>query len=193
MKFFSQILNLKFLGLLLLYSCSTSTLESYVWENGKDFNIENGIIFKQGKLFSGELIKKYENGAIHSRSEYVDGQLNGIFQSWHINGNLIEFREYTKGVKTGIHKGWWSNSKPKFVYNFNNQGQYEGELLEWTKLGGTYKIMNFNSGKEVGHQRIWDEDGNIKCNYTAINGDRFGLVNMKNCYSVNNENGEIEM
>jgi antitoxin component YwqK of YwqJK toxin-antitoxin module len=193
LKFLSQILSLSFAGILLLCSCSTNTLESFDWENGKGFNVENGIISRNDKLFSGELIKKYENGIIHSKAEYTDGKLNGQFESWSSNGNLIESRFYTKGVKTGFHKGWWSNSKPKFTYSFNDQGQYEGQLLEWSESGRQFKIMNFKNGKEAGHQRIWDEDGNIKCNYTAINGDRFGLVNMKNCYSVDNENSKINM
>jgi antitoxin component YwqK of YwqJK toxin-antitoxin module len=179
--------------MLLLYSCSTNTLESFDWENGKNFSVENGIISRNDKLFSGELIKKYENGTIHSKAEYTDGKLNGRIETWSSNGDLIESRLFTEGIKTGIHKGWWLNSQPKFEYNFNNQGQYEGELLEWLESGRQFKIMNFKNGKEAGHQRIWDEDGNIKCNYTAINGDRFGLVNMKNCYSVDNDNSKINM
>jgi antitoxin component YwqK of YwqJK toxin-antitoxin module len=179
--------------MLLLYSCSTNTLESFDWENGKGFNVENGIISRNDKLFSGELIKKYENGTIQSKAEYTDGKLNGNFESWYSNGNIFENRLYSAGIKVGLHKGRWSNSQPKFEYNFNNQGQYEGELLEWLESGIPFKVMNFEKGKEAGHQRIWDEKGNIKCNYTAINGDRFGLVNMKNCYSVDNENSKINM
>jgi len=179
--------------MLFLWSCSTTTLDSYTWENGKSFSVENGVVSKEGVLFSGTIIKKFKNGNIQSKAQYLNGKLNGTLESWYLDGDLSENRSYSNGIKTGVHKGWWSNSKPKFIYNFNTAGQYEGELLEWTKLGGTYKIMNFNNGKEAGHQRIWDEKGNIKCNYTAINGDRFGLVNMKSCYTVDNENSEVKM
>jgi len=174
-------------------SCTHQTLDSVNWDGEIGFSIENGIVSKNGNLFSGELIKKYENGTIQSKAYYTRGKLNGIFESWYLDGTLFENRMYTNGVKTGRHKGWWSNSKPKFSYNFNAKGQYEGELLEWSESGKRFKIMNFENGKEAGHQRIWDDKGNIKCNYTAINGDRFGLVNMKNCYSVDNENSEIKM
>ena len=186
--------HILFLGLIFLFACSEGAeVKSELWNNGQGFKVDNGIMFKDKVPFTGEIVKMYENGKVHSKTNYVNGQMHGVSDSWYADGHLLESRHYTKGYKTGIHKGWWQNSKKKFIYSFNDTGQYEGELLEWTETGQPYKIMNYKNGKEAGHQRIWDEEGNIKSNYTAINGDRYGLVNMKNCYTVDNESNEIKM
>ena len=185
------ILLLTVLG---LNSCSVNgDVDSVIWDNGKDFTSKNGLLLKGNDLFTGQIVKKYENQSVQSKSNYVDGKMDGSYKSWYSNGNLFESRTYVAGFKTGIHEGWWPNSNKKFIYNFNDIGQYEGELLEWTEIGQQFKIMNYVKGKEAGHQRIWDADGNIKSNYTAIDGDRFGIVNMKNCYSVENEKNKVKM
>ena len=180
--------------LLILNSCSfKSDINSVNWDNGTNFTIVNGLMLENSELFTGEILKMYDNQTIQSKTHFVAGKKHGSFNTWHSNGDIFESREYAHGFKIGIHQGWWPNSKQKFIYNFNELGQYEGELLEWSITGQSIKIMNYKNGKEAGHQRIWDSEGIIKSNYTAINGDRFGLVNMKNCYSVDNETNEVSM
>ena len=48
LKFENQIVALSILGMLLLCSCSTNTLESFDWKNGSNFTIENGIVSRNG-------------------------------------------------------------------------------------------------------------------------------------------------
>ena len=31
---------------------------------------------------------------------------------------------------------------------------------------------------------IWDLDGNIKANYEVINGERYGLIGLKKCFTI---------
>jgi antitoxin component YwqK of YwqJK toxin-antitoxin module len=47
------------------------------------------------------------------------------------------------------------------------------------------------NGKEEGTQKAFKSDGRIKANYTVINGERFGLIGMKRCFTVDNEESQI--
>ena len=77
------------------------------------------------------------------------------------------------------------------IYQFNNKGQYEGDIRDWFENGLPYRKMNYVNGKEVGSQKIWNNEGKIMGNYSVVNGERFGLVNFKNCYTVINSKNQV--
>ena len=83
------------------------------------------------------------------------------------------------------HLGWWEDGTPKFEYHFNTKGAYEGKRKEWYKNGQLVRDFNYVSGKEVGSQRMWAKNGKIRANYEVKNGERFGLIGLKKCYTVN--------
>ena len=61
----------------------------------------------------------------------------------YADGKLYEQRFYEKGIKTGIHKGWWNNGNLRFEYHFNNEGEYNGEVKEWYTNGQLMKFFHF--------------------------------------------------
>jgi antitoxin component YwqK of YwqJK toxin-antitoxin module len=52
--------------------------------------------------------------------------------------------------------------------------------------------FNYKNGKETGSQRLWKPDGSIKANYEVVNGERFGLIGLKKCYTVTVDKNEIK-
>ena len=38
---------------------------------------------------------------------------------------------------------------------------------------------------------MWELDGGIRANYVVKNGHRYGLIGLKNCKSVENEEGSL--
>ena len=92
---------------------------------------------------------------------------------------------YEEGKKVGIHKSWFENGQQKFEYPYNQKGFYQGALKEWFPNGQLIREFNYVEGKESGTQKMWLENGNIRANYTVIDGERFGLIGLKKCYSVN--------
>ena len=44
--------------------------------------------------------------------------------------------------------------------------------------------FNYINGKEAGKQLLLKSNGNIKANYEVVNGERFGLIGLKKCYTV---------
>lgn len=82
--------------------------------------------------------------------------------------------------------GWWSNGNQKFIYHFSD-GLQKGVSKEWFESGQLLREMHYANGQEEGSQKMWNEDGSIRANYVVKNGRRFGLIGLKNCKSVNDE------
>ena len=93
-------------------------------------------------------------------------------------------RQYYNGVKVGLHRGWWENKNLKYRYFFSNNGKYNGKVEEGYVNGQKLKEFNYSKGLEKGKQKLWDLDGNIKANYEVINGERYGLIGLKKCFTI---------
>lgn len=177
---------------LFIFSCSVQNdLNIVDWNEGENFELINGVLHHKGGLFSGELNKFFPNKQLKIKSNYHLGKLDGVTRKWFQDGNLSEERQYSNGHKTNNHSGWWPDGANRFVYQFNDQGQYEGNILDWFENGLPYRNMNYVNGKEVGPQKIWNNAGKLMGNYSVVNGDRFGLLNFKNCYTVVNSKNQI--
>lgn len=144
----------------------------------------NGVLEFKKEPLTGRLISNYANGNLKSEIFYEEGKKNGSEKYWLENGDLAQERFYINGLKTGIHSAWWDLETPKFVYHFNNQGEFDGEVKEWYRSGQLYMRFNYKKGKESGSQRLWKIDGSVKANYEVVNGERFGLIGLKKCYQV---------
>jgi len=146
--------------------------------------LENGVLKHEGKPFSGNLISFYDDKSNKSNTHYLNGKKEGLEEIWYYSGVLASERFYHKNKKTGIHKGFWENRKPKFLYHFNSIGEYMGSVEEWYFTGQKYKDFNYLNGEEVGKQKLWYETGVIRANYEVFNEERFGLIGLKNCTPV---------
>ncbi|WP_025740476.1 toxin-antitoxin system YwqK family antitoxin [Aquimarina pacifica] len=172
-------------------SCTNEVQKQRIDFSNPDLKLENGVLMYKTKPFEGNIIRKFDTGALRSDIEYTQGRKNGYEKQWYTDGSLAIERFYTKGIKTGIHKGWWKNSNPKFVYPFNSEGAYDGKLSEWYSNGQPYRVFNYSNGNEAGPQKLWKKDGRIKANYEVRNGERFGLIGLKKCYTVTTNSNEI--
>jgi len=141
--------------------------------------------------FDGFLKSYYDSKKTKSKAHYNQGKKEGLETILHQNDSVASKRFYTKGVKTGIHKAWWENGNPKFVYHFNDKGEYNGNVKEWYTSGTLYKDFNYMNGKESGSQKLWYQTGKIKANYEVVNGERFGLIGLKKCYQVTVGSDEV--
>ena len=179
----------KFLYSLILMSvfvsCKNNNIIS-VNASNNGLKLMNGILELSKVPYTGKLTTSYSNENLKSEIFYVNGKKNGSEKFWFENGVLAQERFYLNGFKSRIHKGWWDAEQPKFVYHFNNRGEFNGEVKEWYRSGQPYMSFNYENGKEKGSQQLWKADGTIKANYEVVNGERFGLIGLKKCYSVSN-------
>lgn len=157
-----------------------------------NLKLENGILFYKENPFKGTLVSYYEVEKLKSQVEYIDGKKHGSEKQWYANGDKLIERFYKEGFKTDIHKSWWEDGTQKFEYHFNKKGEFHGFVKEWYKSGQIFRDFNYVAGKELGSQRLWKDNGSIKANYEVVNGERFGLIGLKKCYTVTVNEDEIE-
>lgn len=175
MRFFLFILSF-----ILFYTCN----EPSVYFKNDFFENKHNILYFRNSPFSGLMIDTL-NFEYIKKTNYEDGLKNGTAVSFYKNLDTASLRYYKKGVKVGIHKGWWPNKKEKFLYYFNSNGEYDGEIKQWHFNGIPFKILNYKNGREFGYQKIWNDRGVLKANYFIDeNSERFGLIGIKKCYST---------
>ncbi len=180
------------LGLLFVFTSCVRNIEKQTVEaSDPTLELDNGVLLYQGKAFDGRITARFSNGLLQSEVEYAAGRKNGYEKHWHSDGSRATERFYTRGLKTGIHQAWWADGTPKFVYHFNEAGEYHGAVSEWYASGQRYKSFHYRDGQAFGSQKLWKEDGSIKANYEVRNGERFGLIGLKKCYTVTADSDEI--
>jgi len=169
--------------ILLLTSCYNNDIEYFIKGDIKT-ELLNGVLFLNNKPFKGILLSYHENGTKKSEIRYKKGKKYGMEKKWYKDGKIRMERQYYNGIKINIHKGWWENEKLKYRYVFDNNGRYNGKVEEWYINGQKLREFNYTEGLENGKQKLWDLDGNIKANYEVINGERYGLIGLKNCFTI---------
>jgi len=185
-----RVLLLVIGSLVLFSSCEREQLE--VDKASSQLELVNGVLYYQNSPLDGLLIAKYNKTSYEMKLQYKDGRKNGYEKRWYSNGQLAQNRTYSRGVKIGDHLGWWENGISKFEYHFNEKGEYDGNRKEWYKNGQLVRDFNYLNGKEKGSQRMWASNGKIRANYVVKNGERFGLIGLKKCYTVNTDSNELQ-
>lgn len=144
------------------------------------------ILYLGHNLFSGFLIQKNTNDQVLSKTGYFEGKLQGEASQCYPDGTPKEVRFYDANKKVGEHLGFWPNGTKKFEYYFKAD-LHEGTLREWYANGQPFRQFHYKNGKENGSQKMWKEDGTIRANYVVKDGRRYGLIGLKNCKSISDE------
>jgi antitoxin component YwqK of YwqJK toxin-antitoxin module len=103
-----------------------------------------------------------------------------VVRKWYADGRIAEERGYTKGEKTGTHRGWWPNGMPKFECHFEN-GRSTGTCREWYSDGRLATVHRFEGGSEAGLQQGWSATGAPQFSYVIRGGRRYGMLGALNC------------
>ena len=76
-----------------------------------------GIIYVDGKPFTGQAYKKLEEGELFG--EYLDGIRHGLWQKFNRIQEPLMIGEYIKGKKNGIWQHWYLNGSRKLFALFD--------------------------------------------------------------------------
>ena len=146
---------LPFIFVLILTSCSNEVPHDRVVER-------NGLIFEVNSEtpFTGKTIEYYSvtnltndvEDRIKSTVFYNKGLKDGLFETFHLNGQLMTKGTYSNGKKEGFHE--------KFLEN--------GQLSERSK---------FIEGTKVSHQQF-DKNNKLIKDFVYIDGEKNGLENI---------------
>ena len=151
---------------------------------GAGLVLKNGVLEYNNTPFKGMLTAYDEVNRTFNETNYIEGRKDGEERKVYKNKVVAELRFYKNGRKVGIHRGWYEDGSLKFEYYYNNQGVYDGSFKEWYKNGHLLKSFNYVRGKENGSQKMWLSNGNIRANYVVKEGERYGLIGLKKCYTV---------
>lgn len=177
------VINLLFF---LLISCESPEEKNMIYYNLNTIRLEenNGLVFHDGKHFSGMIYSFYQG--TKDTAEIIgfkDGKEHGEWKQFFPNGKLASQRFFNKGVKVKTLKEWWDNGNMKVSGSFL-KGENNGEYKEWNREGRLVKEMHYKMGYEEGSQRQFYDNGKIRSNYIVSHGKRYGLLGTKNCVNV---------
>lgn len=153
----------------------------FVDKNSSSLTLSEGVLQYQRLPYEGYVIEKYAQGGLKSQTPYRKGRKEGEEFKYYPEGQLYEWRKYRKGKKIGIHKGWWEDGMLRFEYQFNKEGNYQGNCKEWFKNGQLFRDFNFIDGQESGQQKMYNQDGSLRANYVIKNNRKYGLQGRKKC------------
>jgi antitoxin component YwqK of YwqJK toxin-antitoxin module len=156
---------------------------NFVPDTSSSLQSLDGILYREGKVFSGYLYHRYESGDTALVMPYLQGKQEGWSKTWYPKGRLAERRFFKQGRREGLHESWWENGKPRFAYQFAAD-LHHGFRKEWYESGQMALCFNYDQGKEIGPQKGWFADGAIRFNFEVRNGRVYGLTGVKNCMSV---------
>ena len=127
----------------------------------------------------GDTLSEYSSYTPYFPNSFDSENLDSMSASGFINGIQVDFGN----AETSFSMAG-SISSPSRTYVFDNNGRYNGKVEEWYVNGQKLREFNYTEGLENGKQKLWDLDGNIKANYEVINGERYGLIGLKKCFTV---------
>ena len=109
-----------------------------------------GIVYKINtmKPFTGISVEYYENGQIHLKKEYKDGQKNGLWEEYFANNQLMTTGSFTNGVMHGVWESFYENGN-LFEKGKLSNGVKEGLFQEFY-ISGEIKLQEcFIKGKKT--------------------------------------------
>jgi antitoxin component YwqK of YwqJK toxin-antitoxin module len=149
-------------------------------------NQQQGLVYYEGKPFTGVAVESAASGGVVAKIQYQEGKKHGVEQKWFADGSPSYYSEYHEGKKHGTTKTWWKNGHPRSVGRFAD-GIGEGIQEQWYQSGSLFKKRQLVNGKEQGLQQSWRENGKLYNNYEAKDGRIYGLKRGNLCYELEEE------
>ena len=103
--------------LILFISCTKS-----IDYNKEESNIEvrEEITYYKGTPFTGEIFENYENGQLKYKSNFKDGELDGLDESYYENGKLYIKSNIKDGKEDGLYEEYYENGQLKYKRNYKD-------------------------------------------------------------------------
>ena len=111
--------------------------------------------------FSGQMIEHYHDGSVRSRSEVVNGLLQGLSQGWHTNGQLQVTEYFKNGVSDGLRTKWYESGAKQSEAHIVD-GKLNGSYRKWHENGTLSEEANFVLGQPEGVSVAYYPSGNLK-------------------------------
>ena len=132
----------------------------------KYYDYEDGILlrtltYEDGKIIEGLWKSYHYNGQISEKGNYLNGEKEGIWESYHYNGQIGEKGNFLNGKREGPFELYYENGQLKEKENYLN-GEIDGPLEYYHENGQIGQKGNFLNGKREGPFELYYENGQLK-------------------------------
>jgi antitoxin component YwqK of YwqJK toxin-antitoxin module len=122
------------------------------------------------KPINGVLFCDYGNMGIYSEGKLKDG----LFRSWHTNGQLKWEYNIKYGNRDGLIRNWYDNGQLKYEFS-DKDGLTVGLVRKWFDDGQLWYECNYKDGMVNGLFRGWLENGQLDYEHNYKDGKLDGL------------------
>lgn len=125
-----------------------------------------GILYYDGKPFTGIGFDMWDEKNLHTEVELKDGKVSGTAKKYFRNGQLEEEIQLLDGEKNGERIEYWENGNKQRVGHYENN-KLTGESISYYKNGQVEEKCNYVNGRRDGQLIEYYENGKIKkeCQY----------------------------
>ena len=128
--------------------------------NAQEINEVDGIYYKNGQLYTGEYISRYDNGMVKMTAKISEGKKEGIVQVFFENGQLNEIRSYKNNQMDGTWEMYNIYKVKVSVANYKN-GLKHGEWIIYDDKGTLLYEMEYTDGLKSGTWKKFDNAGKL--------------------------------
>jgi len=161
-------------------------IKSPTYYNDKTWKCEN-IIYKKDQTIKVNNYDK-DNNVICGRGIHYFKKIdvsfyyqlflidNGLYFTWHDNGNIKYIYSYENQKQTGESLEYYENTIQSKKCNYVD-GVLNEDFVEWYENGNIWRKCNYVDGKRIGLYEQWLSNGKI---YVKVNYDLDNLDNLDN-------------
>lgn len=134
--------------------------------------LEDGVLRRPGHPgpFTGEMIERYPDGALRSRSTVVAGRLEGLSEGWYADGQLQIQEHFREGVSDGVRTKWYPGGQKRVEAGIV-QGQLQGVFRRWHENGLLAEEVTMRDGQPDGPVRAWYPSGFLRSRVVTRDGE----------------------
>jgi antitoxin component YwqK of YwqJK toxin-antitoxin module len=130
-----------------------------VLSQGQVLNSQDGLYYKESKLFTGRHSVISEDRKVADLS-IVEGKLQGEAVYYSASGDVLESGNFVDSKRDGKWLRYDDNGKISAEAWFMN-GLKHGRWIVWNKTGQKVCEMVYNKGEKTGIWTTWDDNGKI--------------------------------
>jgi antitoxin component YwqK of YwqJK toxin-antitoxin module len=138
-----------------------------------DFVERGGVLFRDGKPFTGVRYERYPAGEVHTETRYESGLREGLAKEFALTGAVQVQWNFHAGKKHGIQQGWFIEGPKRFVYRYVH-GVPDGDFIEWHMNGTVFRHQVFRHGVEQS-RKVQYRTAEVHSNFVQRDGRKYGL------------------
>jgi antitoxin component YwqK of YwqJK toxin-antitoxin module len=121
--------------------------------------------------FTGWVKESYSSQSLQKLGYLKKGQKQGLWLSWHENGNIASKIEWEEDRLSGLYKHWYKNGN-LHAFGQTIDGEMDGEWLEYYS-NSQLQAHSLNQMGKCVWKKIWRKNGEICVDSKLENGNGF--------------------